>query len=105
MAADPPHGLSPSVVARISAVFAAHPSVEKAILYGSRAKGSQKESSDIDLALVGSGLEESELLRIDAELDDLLLPYQIDLCLLEAIENPDLRDHIARVGKVFYSRG
>jgi predicted nucleotidyltransferase len=49
-------GLPESAIARICAVFAAHPEIEKAVLYGSRAKGNFKPGSDIDLTLYGSGL-------------------------------------------------
>ncbi|MNY51200.1 hypothetical protein D3C86_1867680 [compost metagenome] len=44
------------------------------------------------------------MLKIENELDDLLLPYQVDLSLLAQIDHADLRDHIARVGQVLYQR-
>lgn len=46
----------------------------------------------------------SELLKLENELDDLLLPYSIDLSLLHRIEDPDLIDHIRRAGVVFYEK-
>ena len=45
-------GLPESAIARICAVFAAHPEIEKAVLYGSRAKGNFKPGSDIDLLFI-----------------------------------------------------
>ncbi len=69
------------------------------ILYGSRAKG-----SDIDLTIVGDALTQSHLLKIANELDDLLLPYKIDLSLMRQIEDEALLEHIRRVGEVFYER-
>jgi hypothetical protein len=44
------------------------------------------------------------LARIDMEIDDLLLPYMVDLSILSHITDPDVIDHIRRVGVVFYSR-
>ena len=41
-------------------------------------------------------------MKIENELDDLLLPYKIDLSLHHALDNPELIDHIRRVGLVFY---
>jgi hypothetical protein len=38
------------------------------------------------------------------ELDDLLLLYKIDLSIFHKIENPDLIDHINRVGITFYEK-
>lgn len=98
------HGLSATTVAKICGVLAQHPQVEKAILYGSRAKGNYKHGSDIDVTLVGSGLVYDDLLKIMGELDDLLLPYTIDLSILHMIDHEGLRDHIQRAGQKFYHR-
>ena len=98
------HGLPASTVAQIHGVLSRHPEVERAILYGSRAKGNFKPGSDIDLTLSGSGLDERIRGRIDEELDDLLLPYQCDLSVFTSITHADLIDHIRRVGVVFYER-
>ena len=46
----------------------------------------------------------SEFQQIEREIDDLLLPWKIDLSLYEHIESQQLREHIERVGKVFYQR-
>jgi predicted nucleotidyltransferase len=94
-------GLPAHAVERMRGVFAAHPSIEQVILFGSRAKGNYKPSSDIDLAVMGAA---GQLGKIDWELDDLLLPWEIDLLQFDSISNPDLREHIQRAGQVFYSR-
>lgn len=47
------YGLSNDTIERIVKVMKKHPQVEKVILYGSRAKGNYKPSSDVDLTLVG----------------------------------------------------
>ncbi|HSF52138.1 MAG TPA: hypothetical protein VLA71_00220 [Algoriphagus sp.] len=52
----------------------------------------------------GDNISLTELLKIENELDDLLLPYQIDLSILKKIDNSDLLDHIRRVGKVFFEK-
>lgn len=97
-------GLSPETVARMRDVFSRHAAVRRAWLYGSRAKGNFRPGSDIDLTLEGEKLSHAELLRVETDLDDLDLPYKIDLSLRGQIENPDLLDHIRRVGIVFYER-
>lgn len=96
------YGLPEHTIQAIRRVLAMHSRVEKAILYGSRAKGNYRTGSDIDLALQGDELDLSEQLAIEDELDDLLLPYKIDLSLLNQIENRNLLDHIQRVGRTFY---
>jgi predicted nucleotidyltransferase len=88
----------------IQQVLAAHPEVEQAILYGSRALGRQRPASDIDLTLIGSGISATALARIDADLDDLLLPWVIDLSTFASISHPALLAHIERAGQVLYQR-
>ncbi|WFP49327.1 nucleotidyltransferase domain-containing protein [Methylomonas sp. EFPC3] len=96
-------GLKPHIISAIQCVFAKHPQVERAVLYGSRAKGNYRPGSDIDLTLLGESLTYADLCRIETEIDDLLLPYTLDLSLYAQIDNADLREHIRRVGQEFYS--
>jgi predicted nucleotidyltransferase len=101
---EPRFGLTESVIGKLVGVFASCPQIERVILYGSRAKGTYRNGSDIDLTIVGDGLTHDQLLALANELDDLLLPYKIDLSLLRQIENSDLLEHIRRVGVVFFER-
>ncbi|MBS1685808.1 MAG: nucleotidyltransferase domain-containing protein [Bacteroidetes bacterium] len=99
------YGLKDEELIAIRRVFASFTQVEKAVIYGSRAKGTFKPASDIDITVVGSELNTSILNQIANELDDLLLPYQIDLSIYHHISNPDLIEHISRVGKSLYEKG
>jgi predicted nucleotidyltransferase len=98
-------GLKESVLDRIRSVFSTCLEIERVILYGSRAKGNYRNSSDIDLTIVGDQVTAEQFSGLQLALDDLLLPYTIDLSLLRQIDNPDLLAHINRVGVVFYERG
>lgn len=98
------YGLSENSIKAIHAVLAQNPNVETAVLYGSRAKGNYREGSDIDLALTGDELDLSQMLRIAAMLDDLMIPYKVDVALLHQINNVELKDHIRRRGVVFYQK-
>jgi predicted nucleotidyltransferase len=98
------HGLTDGTVAQIHEVLSQFPEVEKAVLYGSRAKGNYKPGSDVDLTLVGAGVTSKILGQIRGELDDGLLPYTFDLSILAQITQADLLDHIRRVGLVFYEK-
>lgn len=105
---EPTFGLSPSTLDRIRRTLAQHPAVQRAVLYGSRAKGTHKPGSDIDLTLHAANngqIDHRELANIADEIDDLLLPYMVDLSVFDQLDNPDLREHIMRVGKVLYERG
>jgi predicted nucleotidyltransferase len=98
------YGLKKETVKKIRSIFARYTEIDSALLYGSRAKGNFRPGSDIDLTLVGEDLHLQLLNKISLNLDDLLLPYTIDLSIYSNIANPDLIDHIARVGKVFYQK-
>ncbi len=98
------HGLPVETVNLIRGVFASYPAIEKATLYGSRAKGNFKPGSDIDLTLHGATLTFHLLAEIAEALDDLLLPYTIDLSIFDTLENAGLKEHIERVGMVFYQK-
>ena len=95
-------GLPEETIARINAVLGDYPSIERAVLYGSRAKGNYKRGSDIDLTLVGPKITEAELLSLENRLDDLLLPYTFDISRFETLQNTQLIDHINRIGQDFY---
>jgi uncharacterized protein len=97
-------GLSEKTIQGITDTFAAFPQIEKAVIYGSRAKGNYKNGSDIDLTLYGRDLTTKLQGKIENELDELLLPYTIELSIFEKISDPDFVDHIQRVGMVFYEK-
>jgi len=99
------HGLHETTIQKICAILTRYPQVEKAVLYGSRAKGNYKNGSDIDLTLYGGvGLTLHVLYKIVNELDDLLLPYTIDLSIFNDIGDPDVIEHIQRAGVTFYEK-
>ena len=97
-------GLKLETIDSLNSIFAKYLQIERVILYGSRAKGSFKPGSDIDLTIKAPSFSVTELFMIEDEIDELLLPYKVDLSLLHQIENPDLLDHIQRVGIDFFKR-
>ncbi|MDR1787714.1 MAG: nucleotidyltransferase domain-containing protein [Treponema sp.] len=96
-------GLSDDAIARIRHVFAAYPGVERAVLFGSRAKGNYKPCSDIDIALMGN-ISLGTKWQIENDLDNLLLPQKMDVVLFRYLTSEDLIAHIKRVGKTLYTR-
>ncbi|QWF70101.1 nucleotidyltransferase domain-containing protein [Methylomonas paludis] len=100
----PAFGLSDNTLALIHRILAEFPDVETAILYGSRAKGTYRKGSDIDLTLSGANLDQRQLAKIAGKLDESVIPYQVDLSIREQIDNPALLEHIQRVGMLFYER-
>jgi len=98
-------GLKETTIQKICQVLSHYPQVEKAILYGSRAKGNYKNGSDIDLTLRGGAdLTLNVIYKILDDLDELLLPYTIDLSIFKDIGDLDVIEHIQRVGVTFYDK-
>ena len=85
-------------------VFESEQQVQEVILFGSRAKGCFSEGSDIDLALKGNNLSLNNLLNLSTALDELFLPYKFDLVIFDRIQEPQLTDHIERVGILIFNR-
>lgn len=94
-------GLSQETLGLIRDVFQRYPSVGRVVLFGSRAKGTARPESDIDLALDGDVAPDTAS-RIAFDLDDLPLPYRFDVKLLGSIQHSELRNHIERVGIELY---
>lgn len=79
------------------------PEIQAVWLFGSRAMGRQHSGSDIDLYLDAPGLSHSDRLRLMAAVDDLLLPWQVDLVLRHELPS-DLAAHMQRVGRCLWKR-
>lgn len=88
--------LTPKEISLIGCVFDRHPEISQVKLFGSRVKGCDSPTSDIDLALWGVTPLQAE--SIAAELEDLPLPYRFDVKAFESIKQSSLRDHILRRG-------
>ena len=95
-------GLPTLVVEKLSALFAQYHSINRVIIYGSRAMGNYRPGSDIDLCIEAESLNLTQLLKIENALDELLLPWKIDLSLKHFIDNPALLAHIRAYGIIFY---
>jgi len=97
------YGLNDQTIDEMRSAFAQCPAIEQVVLYGSRAKGNYRNGSNIDITLIGEQLTLNNsvypLMEIFAES---YLPYSFDISIFAHIDNPDLRAHIERVGKVLF---
>ena len=91
------YGISQNAFDKIKKIIFSVQGVDEVILYGSRAKGNYMEGSDIDLTIKGN-LNFDDLVNLAVKLDDLNLPWKIDLSLYSHITNEALLDHVNRVG-------
>jgi predicted nucleotidyltransferase len=78
--------------------------IQKAVVFGSRAKGNYKAGSDIDIALYGP-ITFEQLSTIDYAIKSLELPWAIDVVAMELITEVALKEHIKRVGMMVFEKG
>jgi len=97
-------GLEQHIIDNLIAVFEQHSKVDKAIVFGSRAKGNYRPDSDIDIAIKGQDLNTDDIIAMSVAFEEKGITHKIDLINYDTIKEPDLKDHIDRVGIELYSR-
>lgn len=88
-------GLPERTLAEIEGVLQRFPQIRWVKLYGSRALGRQRPGSDIDLAF---SCPEDCSAALAGALEELPMPYTVDVTHWESLEHEGLRQHIATVG-------
>ena len=96
-------GLTERDMTTLFAIFQKYPEIKQVTIFGSRAKGTWKTGSDVDLAIVNDKVSFKTLLSLKSDFEESNLPYKIDLVQLPQLKNSDLIEHINRVGVMFYS--
>ena len=85
-------------------VIAANDRVERAVLFGSRAMGTNTVTSDVDIALYGDSLTLTDQARLADAIGDIPMAQSVDLVLYDSIDNPAFREHIQTHGVEWYRR-
>ncbi len=93
-------GVKPSIIKAIHDIIFLNDKIEKTIIFGSRAKGNFKKGSDIDIAIIANELSFEELLEIKSKINELPIPYKVDIIDFNKLKNHNLIEHIKRVGKI-----
>lgn len=97
-------GLEVKVIENIISVLEQHPKVDKAFVFGSRAKGNYRPDSDIDIAIKGNEITTDDIIAISVAIETKGITHKFDLIDYNSIKEPALKEHIDRVGIEFYSR-
>lgn len=97
-------GLKDKTLNKLYSVFAKFANIDKVVIYGSRAKGTHREGSDIDITLFGDNIDYNLINNLSVQIDELNTPYLFDISIYSKLQSASLKEHIDRVGKVFYSR-
>ena len=96
------YGLDDKKINKIVSVFRKYAGVQKAVLFGSRARGDFKYNSDIDIAVYTDG---RSLTGLQSDLDEAVGIYKFNLINIDDIKNEKLRQNIEKEGEEIYKTG
>ncbi|MDR0868699.1 MAG: nucleotidyltransferase domain-containing protein [Planctomycetota bacterium] len=104
MNGDDNHGLSAAQLALMRKILAASAArIARVDLFGSRAQGTHRPNSDIDLALHGD-LTAREIAGLAGQFQESSMPVAVDVVAYERVQSAPLKAHIDRVAKTLFNR-
>ncbi|MBP7203266.1 MAG: DEAD/DEAH box helicase family protein [Propionivibrio sp.] len=96
-------GIAPGIAKRLREFFdQAPPGIERVWVYGSRARGSHRPDSDIDLCIDAPSMSDGDYVHLKLEIQDDGLIYDLDITRWQTIGNDDFRARIERDRKLFW---
>ncbi|WP_163151680.1 nucleotidyltransferase domain-containing protein [Anoxybacillus sp. MB8] len=94
------YGITQTVFERLMAYFRSEEEIQRVVLFGSRAKGTARYNSDIDLCIDYTGKQKWKV--IDA-IDEMVGIYSFDVLFFDSL-NKEIARQIERDGIVIYER-
>ena len=95
-------GLPQRTIDELISYFKNKPEIELVKIFGSRAKNTYRNGSDIDFAIWSNDAE--QFFRIAGELDDLPTPYKFDVINYKTLTHKGMQNSIDNDGIIFYKK-
>ncbi len=96
-------GLKEGVIDSIVNIIKQYKEIERASIFGSRARGDYKPTSDIDIVLYGDLLTNTINTKVFFEIEELYIPFKIDLINFNTLsEKNKLKQNIEKEGIDIY---
>ncbi|HIZ24928.1 MAG TPA: nucleotidyltransferase domain-containing protein [Candidatus Gallimonas intestinigallinarum] len=93
-----------SILSALAQTFRRYPAIERAVLFGSRARGDHREQSDYDVAIYGAlPTSDKTALRIFCA-EDLPTLHKVDLIFMSEQDGTPIAESIQREGIIFYDK-
>jgi Predicted nucleotidyltransferases len=96
-------GLKDSIILEIKNVLSRYDEIEKALIFGSRARGDYKKTSDIDIAIFSDNITSTRLNLLRNDFDELDIIYTVDVVYFNRISKKELKNNIVNDGIVIFS--
>lgn len=95
-------GLPNRTINELIEYFSNKTDIKKVVIFGSRAKGTYNNGSDIDFAIITDN--HNDFHRIADELDQLPTPYKFDIIDYKTLSNKKMLESIDKFGQIFYEK-
>lgn len=97
-------GLKEGIIDEIVKVISKYEEIDKAAIFGSRARGDYKKTSDIDIAIFSSNISSTKLNLLRDDMDILDIIYKFDIVHFESLSKEGIIKNIENEGVIIYSR-
>lgn len=99
-------GLNKELISQIVKLVLEHKKPEKIVIFGSRAEGSFKYNSDIDIAIFGKDWTDGDSSIVKFNLDEeIKTPLKFDVLNFYNISKASLKENILKKGRIIYDSG
>ena len=95
-------GLGSFIIGCITDILQKFPDVQTATIFGSRARGTYKNASDIDIAIHAPNMSATDFARLSFEIQETPIVYKMDVVHFDKLGNQELADKIVRDEQQFY---
>lgn len=97
-------GLKDSIIIKIKNILSKYKEIEKALIFGSRARGDYKKTSDIDIAIFADNITSTRLNLLRNDFDELDIIYTIDVVDFYKASKEELKNNIINEGVVIFKK-
>ena len=91
------------ILSELRHIFKKYP-IQKVLLFGSRARGDFKKTSDVDLAVFSENISDREFNLIVDEINEIDTPLSFDVVHFEKLKKDSLKEKILKDGVLIYER-
>ena len=98
------YGLTDIQFEQIIGIISKYPEIQQALIFGSRADGTNKESSDVDIAIKCPASDTTTIGKLLVDFEESSLPFFFDVVDYNKTENEKLKSHIDMYGVVFFEQ-